>query len=83
MKYNYLVDLVEDLRHATMKLRHYMSREDLDQVKGTPGTLVKAAKKEAATSDARDEDMKELELANYLVGQYEQAVVVLGSMIQE
>jgi hypothetical protein len=83
MKYAYLVDLVEDIRHANMKLRRYLKRDEMQEVAKAPRLLVGAAQREAASEDAKAEDLRELELADYLVGQYEQAVVFLGSMIQE
>lgn len=76
-----LADLIEDTRHATMQLRRWLTPEDLRGMRTTPRVLVdasnRAAKDLQETTDAADK--AELELANFLMGQYEEALVVLGS----
>lgn len=84
MKYTYLTDLIEDTRHAAMKLRRYLTKRDCAQLATSPRVLVDAANRQAqAEAQESAEDQMELELANYLIGQYEEALTFLGSMFQE
>lgn len=83
-KYDSLPDLIEDLRHAVMTFRRNATREDLEKVKGTPAALTAMAHRQIETDkDALDHDRRELELADSLVHQFEEAVVILGSMIPD
>lgn len=83
-RFQSLPDLVEDFRHALMQFRRYATRADLDAVKGGPRAILNMAHRDIdAAEDPADADRRELELADYLVGQYEAAVVILGSMIPD
>jgi len=77
-----LADLIEDTRHLTMKLRKSLTAEDLRQLAVTPRVLVnasnRAAEQERSAIDAADR--AELDLSNYLIGQYEEALTYLGSV---
>lgn len=79
-----LPDLIEDTRHKTMRLRHWIPRSELKSLGRMPRILVDAASAAAsATKDLDPHDQQELDLSNYLVGQFEEALIFLGSMIQE
>ena len=85
MKNAFLVNLIEDTRNTVIaKMRGLFTREDLAKVTTSTRTLVDAAKRasDAAKKDGNDEG-DEIDLAIYLQGQYEEAVVFLSSMIQE
>ena len=83
-KYDSLPGLVEDLRHALMTFRRSATLEDLDAVKGAPAALAAMAHRQIETDkDAMDHDRRELELADSLVYQFEEAVVILASMIPD
>ena len=84
MKNSFLVNLIEDTRNAVIKMRALLSRDDLSKVTVSTRTLVDVAKhaSDAARMDG-DNEADEIDLAVYLQGQYEQAVVFLSSMIQE
>ena len=84
-RFQSLPELVEDLRHAVMTFRRAATREDLDAVKGAPGAILRMAHRDldAAGEEVQDADRRDMELADYLVGQYEAAVVILGSMIPD
>lgn len=83
-RFQSLPDLVEDLRHALMQFRRSATRADLEDVKTAPGAILRMAHREMdAAEDPAEADRRELELADYLVGQYEAAVVILGSMIPD
>lgn len=83
-RFQSLPELVEDLRHAVMQFRRHATKEDLDAVKAAPGAILRMAHRDMeATEDPLDPDRRDLELADYLVGQYEAAVVLLGSMIPD
>ena len=84
MKNSFLVNLIEDTRNAVSKMRALLSRDDLSKVTVSTRTLVDVAKhaSDAARKDG-DNEADEIDLAVYLQGQYEQAVVFLSSMIQE
>lgn len=83
-RFQNLPELVEDLRHALMTFRRQATLEDLAAVKGAPAAILRMAHRDMdAAADAPDADRRDLELADYLVGQYEEAVVLLGSMIPE
>lgn len=83
-RFQTLPELVEDLRHALMSFRRSATREDLDAVKGAPGAILHMAHRDMdAAEDPTEADRRDLELADYLVGQYEAAVVILGSMIPD
>ena len=85
MKNSFLVNLIEDSRNTVIaKMRGLFTREELKSVTTSTRTLVDVAKRasDAARKDGNDEP-DEIDLALYLQGQYEQAVVFLSSMIQE
>ena len=85
MKNSFLVNLIEDSRNTVIaKMRGLFTREELKNVTTSTRTLVDVAKRasDAARKDGNDEP-DEIDLALYLQGQYEQAVVFLSSMIQE
>lgn len=84
-RFQSLPELVEDLRHAVMTFRRAATREDLDAVKGAPAAILRMAHRDldAAGEEVQDADRRDMELADYLVGQYEAAVVILGSMIPD
>ena len=83
-KFSNLPELVEDIRHALMTFRRQATREDLDAMKGTPAAIMRMATRDlSVTEESTDADRRDVELANYLVGQYEEAVVILGSMIPD
>lgn len=84
-RFQTLPELVEDLRHAVMTFRRSATREDLDAVKNTPAAILRMAHRDLDTAgeEVQDADRRDMELADYLVGQYEAAVVILGSMIPD
>lgn len=84
-RFQSLPELVEDLRHAVMTFRRAATREDLDAVKGAPAAILRMAHRDLDTAgeEVQDADRRDMELADYLVGQYEAAVVILGSMIPD
>lgn len=84
MKNAFLVNLIEDTRNTVIaKMRGLFTREDLAKVTTSTRTLVDVAKRASdANKDGNDEG-DEIDLAIYLQGQYEEAVVFLSSMIQE
>lgn len=83
-KYDSLPGLIEDLRHAVMTFRRNATRENLEAVKGAPAALTAMAHRQIETdTEALDHDRRELELADSLVHQFEEAVVILGSMIPD
>lgn len=84
-RFQTLPDLVEDLRHAVMTFRRQATAEDLAAVKAAPAAILRMARRDldAAGEDIQDADRRDLALADYLVGQYEAAVVILGSMIPD
>lgn len=84
-RFQSLPELVEDLRHAVMTFRRSATREDLDAVKGAPAAILRMAHRDLDTAgeEVQDADRRDMELADYLVGQYEAAVVILGSMIPD
>ena len=75
-KFDYLIDLVEDTRHAFFAVRHYLTKDEAK--KATEGTraLVEATQRKAEAE--ADDDRKELEDALYLQGQYEAAVTLFS-----
>lgn len=77
-----LVDLIEDSRHMTMRLRRWLTPDDLSRMRTTPRILVDASNRAAKDFlEAIDKaDRQELDLANYLIEQYEEALTYLGSM---
>ena len=84
-RFQKLPELVEDLRHAVMTFRRSATAEDLDAVKSAPAAILRMAHRDmdTATEAIQDADRRDMELADYLVGQYEEAIVLLGSMIPE
>lgn len=85
MKNSFLVNLIEDTRNAVItKMRGVLSRDDLSKVTISTRTLVDVAKhaSDTARKDG-DNEPDEIDLAVYLQGQYEEAVIFLSSMIQE
>lgn len=82
-RYWSLPDLIEDIRHAVIQHRHYATREELETVKGTPRALVNMTAREAEDTGADDRDMNEVQLARHLVGQFEEALPLLLSMVQD
>ena len=79
-----LADFVEDARHFAFRLRNYLGTQNLIQGAATTRAMVDAGKAAAAHEGGLDAaDRSELELADYLVGQYEAAVTFMTSMIQE
>lgn len=83
-RFQNLPELVEDLRHALMTFRRQATVDDLAAVKGAPAAILRMAHRDMdGAADALEADRRDLELADYLVSQYEEAVVLLGSMIPE
>ena len=79
-----LADFVEDARHFAFRLRKYLGPQNLIQGAATTRAMVDAGKAAAQNEGGLDAaDRSELELADYLVGQYEAAVTFMTSMIQE
>ena len=78
-----LADQIEDARHTTMTVRRYLSKEDTERLATTPRILVDACNRAATDPDLQPTkaEKQELDLANYLIGQYEEALTFLGSMI--
>lgn len=83
-KYSTIPGLVEDLRHAVMTFRRQATPADLAAVKGAPGAVLQMARRTLSVDEeALDADRRELELADHLVHQFEEAIVILGSMIPD
>lgn len=82
-RYWSLPGLVEDIRHAVMQHRHYATREELETVQGTPRALVSMAAREMEATGAEAGDREEIQLAQHLVGQFEEALPLLLSMIPD
>ena len=80
-----LPDYVEDQRHITMSLRRWLTKKDLDQLGAAPRALVDVANRAVAdpVMDVDPANLAELDLANKLCSQYEEALVFLGSMIPD
>lgn len=82
--WNGLADFIEDSRHLTMKLRCYMTRNEIQQMGVTPRILVNVSNRAAEAQKEIDRaDQEELDLSNYLVHQYEEALTFLTSMIPD
>ena len=78
-----LPGLIEDLRHAIMQRRQFYTRTELETLQSTPAALVNGARRELAATQQEDGDGEQLELAVFLAGQYEEALVRLSSMIPD
>lgn len=77
-----LVDLIEDTRHQAILLRKWLTRDEYEKMSGALRPFVDASNRAASSfADKMDNDDKnEIATANYLIGQYEEALTFLGSM---
>ena len=77
-----LADLIEDTRYSTMGLRRWISPENMRRMSEAPRILVDAGKlAQAELQEQLDsEDRREMEEAEFLIGQFEEAVVFLSSL---
>jgi len=68
-----------------MTFRKHATREDLEAVKGAPAAILRMAHRDmdSGTEAVRDADRRDLEFADYLVGQCEEAFTVLMHMIAD
>ena len=83
-KYDSLPGLVEDIRHAVMTFRRTATKKDLDAVQAAPAALASMAHRQMEVdTEAQEKDRQELQLTDELVHQFEEAVVILCSMIPD
>ena len=75
----------KDAGEISLALFDALAGYPLDAVKGAPAAILRMAHRDmdTATEAIQDADRRDMELADYLVGQYEEAIVLLGSMIPE
>ena len=82
-KMSFLIDLVEDTRHAFMQMRWYVRKEDAVALTATPNVMIDLAKRAESRGDLQDADRKDMETAMFLQEQYQDAVTRLLSMIPD
>ena len=82
-KMGFLIDLVEDTRHAFMQMRRYVRKEDAASLTASPAVMIDLAKRAEARGELQEEEQRDVETAIFLQGQYEEAVARLLSMLPD
>lgn len=75
-KFNYLVDLVEDTRHAFMACRQDITKGEARLVTEGGKALINATRRKAAREN--DDSIQELQAAQFLQDQFEAAVAIFS-----
>lgn len=76
MKPDFLIDLIEDTRNATLKLRHYITKDEAAAAVSGTRALVNATKRRAEAE--QEEDAQSVRNADFLQGQFEAAVAIFS-----
>ena len=75
-RFDYLVDLVEDTRHAAMQLRRMLKPGDIPNLTATTETLVAAAQRVDESALGKQE-AKDIRGAAYLQHRFEEDITYL------